>query len=153
MQQQNFTLWVSLASLGISLVLAIVKLVEFFGTNKVRLKTEVMLTGSSELGHTITILNDSAIPVTVGYFEIVWTEKRKLFGLPIPFTRKVVDTDSPIEPPDGYNALIEAHKAHELNFMHDYQFDWGEGLTRGVWLRVWIVGHDKPFMLYITGPK
>ena len=113
-----------------------------------------MLTSHPQLGHTITILNASEIPITIAYYEIVWTEKRKLFGLiPVPFTRKVTSVDSPIDPPDGYSALIDSHQTHQIHLVEDYQFDWGAELKHGVWLRVWLVGHDKPFWLHLTGPK
>jgi hypothetical protein len=154
MDKQDVTFWLSIASFGISAILAIIKLVEFATTDKVRLKADAMLTSHPDLGHTIKVLNNSAIPVTISYFEIAWTERRKLFGvIPIPFTRKVDSTDSPIEPPDGYDTLVAPHETHQISLVDEYQFDWGADLKQDVYLKVWLVGHDNPFWLWLTGPK
>ena len=154
MTEQELTFWMSLASFATSTVLAIIKLIEFFGTNKIKLKATPMLTTSSDLGHTITVLNDSEIPITISYFELAWVEKRKLFALiPIPFTRKVVQRDSPIDPPEGYYVLVAPHETDQMAFRDEYQFDWGPELKQAVYLAIWIIGHDKPFWLYVTGPN
>jgi hypothetical protein len=74
-------------------------------------------------------LNKSGIPATIAYFELVWTEPRRLVGWSIPFTRKVVQTDSPIDPSDGYDETIAPNAVHSLHFNEQYHFDWGAGLT------------------------
>jgi hypothetical protein len=125
MDKQEITLWLSIGSFALSVLLGIIRLVEFFSANKVRLKADAMLTSDEKLGHTVTVVNKSDVPVTISYFEIAWTERRKLFGIPIPFTRSVDSTDSPIEPPDGYDALIAPHETHQIWLTGDYQFDWG----------------------------
>jgi hypothetical protein len=152
--KQDVTFWLSIASFATSGILAIIKLVEFFGANKIRIKADVSLTSLPELGNTITLLNDSEIPITISYFELVWTNKRKLFGLiPLPFTRKVEASDSPIDPPDGYSALVAPHETHVLQFTEQYHFDWGVELEHDIYLKVWIVGHDDPFWLWVMGRK
>ena len=154
MDKQDVTFWLSIASFAISGVLASIKLVEFFSANRVHIKADVALTSLSELGSTVTLLNDSEIPITISYFELAWTNKRKLFGLiSIPGTRKVDFTDSPIDPPDGYSALIAPHETHSLPFTGDHHFDWGMELAHNIYLKVWIVGHDDPFWLWVTGRK
>jgi hypothetical protein len=153
MKEQEVTFWISIASFALSGILAIIKLVEFFSTNKIRIKADVALTGLPEIGNTITLLNDSEIPITVAYFELAWTDKRKLFGVRIPFTRKTGATESPIEPTDGYSELIPPHETHALTFRNEYHFDWGMTLGHDIYLKVWLVGHDNPYWLWVTGRK
>ena len=117
------------------------------------MKSEATLTSSEEIGNTIKILNASAIPVTISYFELAWTERRKVFGIPIPFTRKEVSTDSPIDPPDSYDALVLPHQTITLNFSDKYRFDWGKDLKHDIYLKVWLVGQGGPKWLWITGPS
>jgi hypothetical protein len=153
MDRADVSFWLSIAGFGISAVLAIVKLVEFFITRRVSMKADAMLTSSEDIGNTITVLNSSAIPVTISYFELAWTGQRTVYGISIPFTRKELTTESPIDPPDGYDALVLPHQTHSLPFRGEYHFDWGASLKQDIYLKVWLVGYGRPIWLWITGPS
>ena len=49
MENQDVTFWLSIASFVISGILAIIKLVEFFSANKIRIKADVSLTSLPEI--------------------------------------------------------------------------------------------------------
>jgi hypothetical protein len=40
-----------------------------------------------------------------------------------------------------------------LQFIEQYHFDWGVELEHDIYLKVWIVGHDDPFWLWVMGRK
>lgn len=152
MDKADVSFWLSIAGFCISVVLAIVKLIEFFITRRVKLKADASLTSSGDIGNTITILNASAIPVTISYFELSWVERKKIWSIPIPFTRLEVSTESPIDPPDGYDALVLPHQTHSITFSGEYHFDWGGSLEHDIYLKVWLVGQGRPTWLWVTGP-
>ncbi|MEH2513681.1 hypothetical protein V1291_005035 [Nitrobacteraceae bacterium AZCC 1564] len=153
MDRADVSFWLSIASFGISAILGVVRLVEFSSTQRVRIKAEASLTSLEEIGNTITLLNASSVPVTISYFELAWTERRKFFGIPIPFMTEEVATDSPIDPPDGYAALILPHQTHSLLFREQYHFDWGVRVKHDIYLKLWLVGKGGPIWLWITGPS
>jgi hypothetical protein len=106
MDHAEVSFWLSIASFATSSILAVIKAVEFRSARRVALTADARLTSSEEVGNTVVLLNRSGMPVTISYFELVWVEKRKFLGLSIPFTRKIVDEDSPADPSQGYDETI-----------------------------------------------
>lgn len=47
----------------------------------------------------------ASLVLSSSYFELAWTERRTRFCYPIPFTEKEAETDSSIDPLDGYDAF------------------------------------------------
>jgi hypothetical protein len=128
MDRADVSFWLSIVGTAVAVVLAIIKAYEFFAGLRPRIKASVTLTGSEEVGNTIVLLNKSSVPANLAYFDLVWVKRRSLFGLPIPFTTKVVTEDSPIDPPDGYYVTIPSHETHILSFTEENHFDWGSDL-------------------------
>jgi hypothetical protein len=148
MDQAAISFWLSIVGTTVAVVLAIIRGYEFFSGLRPRIKTSVTLTGSEEVGNTVVLLNKSSTPVSMAYFDLAWTERRSLLGCPVPFTRRVVNNSSPIEPPDGYYVTIGAHDTHSLSFTGEDHFDWdGE---HDVYLRLWLVGRSSPIWLLIA---
>jgi hypothetical protein len=145
MDQSTVAFW-------LSIILAALKVYEFYSDHRRKIEANVRLTGSEEIGNTIVLLNKSKNPVTISYFDLIWVERRSLFGIPIPFTHKIVQEDSPIDPPDGYDEQIPSHGVHHLVFTEGDHFDWGGGLKQTIYLRLWLHGRKKPLWLYVTGP-
>jgi hypothetical protein len=79
--------------------------------------------------------------------------RKRLLGWRIPFTTKVVNTDSPIYFPDGYYVTIPAHNTHSLSFTEQNHFDWGRDLKEDIYLRLWLIGRSSPIWIWVTGPK
>lgn len=152
MDRADVSFWLSIAGFATSTVLAIIKGVEFYGTRRITFSADVRLTSSEDIGNTIVLLNKSDIPATISYFELVWTGPRTILGLRFPFTRKVIDVDSPLDPPDGYDVTVPPHETHQLWFREDNHFEWGISLKQNIYLKLWIVGHSSPIWLWITGP-
>jgi hypothetical protein len=75
------------------------------------------------------------------------------FGWPVPFRRRVVRTDSPIDPPDGYDVTVAPQSVHHLWFGEEYHFDWGYDLAHDVYPKIWLVGRERPIWLWVTGPE
>jgi hypothetical protein len=148
----DVSFWLSIAGFATSSVLGLIKLVEFAGSRRIKLKAEASLISIPEMGNTIRVHNASSIPVTISYFELSWIEQKKFLRISIPFWWKEVGTDSPIDPPDNHKALILSHQSIDLDFSDQYHFDWGASLKEAIYLKVWIVGRNKPFWLYVTGP-
>ena len=152
MDRGDVSFWLSIASFATSTVLAIIKGVEFYGARRITITADARLTSSEDIGNTIVLLNKSDIPATISYFELAWTERRSIFGWNIPFTRKVVKTESPLDPPDGYDETVPPHETHSLWFREEYHFDWGPSLEQDIYLKLWLVGRTSPIWLWITGP-
>ncbi|GEM_PF-6849187 len=60
----------------ISAVLAAIKLYEFVGERRVSVTVDAALTGSEEIGNTLTILNKSKNPLTISYYELAWVQEK-----------------------------------------------------------------------------
>jgi hypothetical protein len=153
MDRVDVSFWLGIAGFATSTVLAIIKGVEFFGARRVAFTTDTRFTGSYEIGNTIVLLNKSNVPAIISYYELAWTERRSFAGLPIPFTRKTVQTQSPLDPMDGCHQMVAPHAAYALTFNEDHHFDWGVGLKHDVYLKLWLVGRGRPIWLWITGPS
>jgi hypothetical protein len=151
MDRQDVSFWLSIASFAMSTTLGLLRLLEFFGAKRIRIKANVSLISLPERGNTITLLNASSIPVTVSYYELVWVEKRKLFCISLPFTWREIGTDTPLDPSEGCNDTIAPHQTVTLLFSDEHHFDWGDGRP-DTYLKLWFVGH-KPMWIWITGPS
>jgi hypothetical protein len=153
-RREDATFWISILSFVTSTALAIAKGVEFFGERRISIKVESRFVGLEEYGNEIILLNKSAIPITISYYELVWTVPRRIFGIKVPFTHKIEADASPEDPMSGCNIKIESHETHALTFRDEYHFDWGPSIKETIYLKLWIVGHQKrPRWFYITGPK
>jgi hypothetical protein len=146
MDRGDITFWLSIAGFATSSVLAVLKGVEFFGSRRVAFTADVRLTSSEDVGNTITLLNKSNVPATISYFELVWVEPRKIFGVPIPFTQKITDTRSPVEPSYGYDESVAPHATHTLSFTGEDHYEWGDGAPL-IYLKMWLVGRKSPIWL------
>jgi hypothetical protein len=113
----DVSFWLGIAAFAISLVLAIIKGIEFYASRRASFSASVRLTGSEEIGNTIVLLNKSNIPATISYFDLAWVERRSFLGCSIPFTRKVTYDESPLVPPDSYDETIPPHAVHALVFI------------------------------------
>jgi hypothetical protein len=153
MDRANITFWLSIAGFATSSILAIIKGLEFYSSRRAAFTADVRLTSSQEVGNTIVLLNKSGIPATISYFELVWMERRRLLGWPVPFLWKVIQTESPIDPPDGYDETVAPHAVHSLWFNEEYHFDWEGDLKQDIYLKLWLVGRGSPIWIWITGPK
>ena len=152
MDRADVSFWLSIAGFVTSSILAVIKGIEFFGSRRIVFTADARLTSSEDIGNEIVLLNKSSIPATISYYELAWTERRSLLGVPIPFTRKETKTDTPLEPPEGYDVTVSPHGTDTLWFREEYHFDWGKDLKQDIWLKVWVVGGSSPFWLWITGP-
>jgi hypothetical protein len=145
MDQSTVAFWLSVG-------LAALKAYEVYSDRRRKIEANVRLTSSEEIGNTIVLLNKSKNPVTISYFDLVWTERRRVLGIPIPFTHKIVAEESPVDPPDGYDEQIPSHGVHHLVFTEQNHFDWGTSLKQAIYLRLWLHGRKQPLWLYVTGP-
>jgi hypothetical protein len=153
MDRNDIAFALSIAGFVTSSVLAIIKGFEFYSARRANFTADVRLTSSEQIGNTVVLLNKSGVAATISYYELVWTERRRVLGWPIPFFRKVVRTDSPIDPPDGYDETVAPQAIHRLWFGEEYHFDWGYDLAHDVYLKIWLVGRRRPIWLWVTGPK
>jgi len=152
MNRADISFWLSIIGTTVAVALAIIKGYEFFQGVRPRIKASVTLTGSEEVGNTVVLLNKSSIPANLAYFDLAWIERKFLFGWPVPFTRRVVMTDSPIDPPDGYYVTIPPHDTHTLSFTEENHFGWGGDLKTDIFLRLWLIGRRSPIWVWLTGP-
>ena len=153
MKHEDITFWLSVFGALGSFVLGSMKAYEFFSADRIKLKLTVSLTSLPRMGNKITILNQSKIPVNTHYFDLAWVKGRSIFGLPIPFTRKVVSEDLPIEPGDSYEVVIAPHQTITLEFTGADHFNWGAKVEEDIYLRLWLVGSNGPRWLWVTGPS
>jgi hypothetical protein len=152
MDRADISFWLSITSFATSSVLAVFKAFEFYSSRRAAFAADVRLTGSEEVGNEIVLLNKSSIPATISYFELEWTERQRVLGWPIPFTRKVIYTSSPIDPVDGYGVTVAPHEVHSLRFVEQDHFDWGFHLKQDIYLKLWLVGRGSPISIWVTGP-
>jgi hypothetical protein len=153
MDRADISFWLSIAGFATSIVLAIIKGVEFYSSRKISFTADTRFTGSYQIGNTIVLLNKSNFPATISYFELAWTDRRSFAGLSVPFTRKVIQTDSPVDPVDGCEMTVAPHGVRSLLFNEENHFDWGHGVKQDIYLKLWLVGRGSPIWLWITGPS
>lgn len=153
MDKADISFWLSIAGFIISAILAAVRLMEFFVTRRVSFKLSSSLVSLEEIGNTITVLNRSSIPVTISYYEIGWVKKRELLGIPIPYTKNETSSETPLEPGEGCNILVQPHQTEVFVFKNDSHFYWGSSIKHDIYLKIWLVGYGGPYWLWITGPS
>lgn len=152
MDRSDVSFWLSIASFATSTILAIVKGVEFYGTRRVSISVDSRFTGDENIGNTLVLLNRSSTPITISYYELAWTERRRVVGIPIPFTKKVIYSETPVDPVDGCAISLEPHAVRALDFTGEHHFDWGVSLQQAIYLKIWLVGGRAPMWLWVTGP-
>lgn len=153
MDRAEVAFWLSIVSSCTVIPLALLRGYEFYSDRSLKLVPDVTLTSSDEIGNTIVLLNKSKTPVTMSYYDLVWVERRSIFGLPIPFTYKEVRQNSPIDPPDNCYETIFPHSTFEFWFREDSHFSWGRELKEDIYLRIWLIGRRSPYWIYVTGPS
>jgi hypothetical protein len=144
---------VSIVGATVAIGLAMIKVYEFVSGLLVRVTAESWLTASEDIGNTIVLLNKSSVPVHISFFDLVWVVQRSLFGWEIPFTRKIVSKESPVEASIGYHETIPAHGTHSLSFTDQDQFDWGTDQKQDIYLRLSLTGRRSPIWLLIWRAK
>ncbi|UFS77058.1 hypothetical protein LPB73_06660 [Tardiphaga sp. 37S4] len=142
-----------IATLGsyVALVLAGLKVLEFFRDRKPKLSIETLLRGSVEMGNDILLFNSSKIPARVYYYELIWMKPKRVtrwLGLrreQIGYQFSLEDSTADISV-DGYSLAT-------LNFSDEDHFDWGDDAENDLYLKLSIVGRKRPLWFWITGPK
>lgn len=152
MDRSDISFWLSIASFATSTILAIVKGVEFHGARRVSLSVDSRFTGDEGIGNTLVLLNRSSTPITISYYELAWVKDSRVAGILVPFTRKVIHSETPLDPVDGCAIEMAPHAAHALNFTGEYHFNWGHDLQEAIYLKIWRVGGRSPIWLWVTGP-
>jgi hypothetical protein len=155
MNREDITFCLSIVGSVTAIVLAIIKVFEFWTQRRQKFGLDVGLTGSEDLGNTLVLLNRSNVPLAISYFDLAWVERRCLLGCRrcrIPFTRRVIRDDSPCDPASGYYATVQPHATHRLSFTGQYHFHSGVRLPHDIYLRLWIVGRRSPIWMWVTGP-
>src|SRR5262245_25608376 len=124
-----FTRCIAIAGFGISLVLAIIKFLEYSRT-KVSLKSTYIWRGSAEIGNSVLIMNESTLPVCIYNYEIV--------------AKKVNSVVCLVDNEDSFSVIkIEALSAYELTFLENNHFSLS-GKQGTVFIKLWIVGRRNP---------
>src|SRR5262245_11570059 len=101
MNQADITFWWLNIGSATAFGLAILRVIEFYNAHRPSFKVGIALTSDEDRGNIVTLLNRSTISANISYYDLAWTERRTLFGCPIPFTRKLVADHYPLDPEDG----------------------------------------------------
>ena len=142
---------IALVALVISVLLAVVRIYEFARSRWWRgLSVKSALTSLPEIGNDVIILNASATPANIYYFDLVWVPRSLGFRMRI--FRKIVRDESPLEA-DYCNITVSPHGQATLPFSEADHFAWGVRLKEDIYLRLWLVGRRKPVWFWITGPE
>ena len=152
MDRSDVSFWLSIAGFATSTILAVIKGVEFYGTRRVSISVDGRFTGHEGIGNTLVLLNRSSTPITISYYELAWVERRRVVGVPIPFTSKIIYSETPLDPMDGCAIALPPHAVHSLDFRDEHHFDWGGNLKQAIYLKIWRVGSRSPLWLWVTGP-
>jgi hypothetical protein len=139
------------AAFLVSGVLALIRIYEFFQDRRARLKLLVSLTGSEQIGNTLTLLNSSKVPANIYYVSLVWIEPTFLSRY-LRFFRKIV-TQETFSDHDYLNITVPPHGQQEFNYSEQYHFDWGQSLKHDIYLKVWLTGWRFPKWFFVTGPS
>jgi hypothetical protein len=98
---------------------------------------------SPDQGNTITVINNSAVPVLVSHWELVW-RKGLLWR-----EKRTLEEESDF---DGGVLKIDAHDHMTLSFVDSHYFQWGQAqAVKGkLYLKLWIAGRRgfKWLMVY-----
>lgn len=134
-----------LAILGgtLSSIFAFIKIYEFW-KKRPRLCVTYHLTGSPDIGNTITIENPSDHSFIINYWELVWKNRLK-------FWLKDELCMSPDLDYGFQNFTIEPHSSHPIHFMDQYHFKWGAStIDKGkLYIKLSISGREKPLQLLV----
>src|SRR5689334_13514586 len=121
---------------GLSTVLGIIRILEYLKT-RTNLELSPILRSDEEEGHDILIKNNSTVPVTVHYMDVVRAKKAKDEN----------SIEHLVHFEDNHILFtIEPRGAHSAKFSEGDYFP-----TRGgpIFLRLWVVGQKKPLWLKI----
>jgi hypothetical protein len=139
----NATMMIALWGAGVSTALGIIKLIEFKRTF-VRVEASWVLRSHEEIGHDVLILNNSAQPIFVTYFDIVRAKRKWL-------RRSVTNVEFSLE--DEHAAYrIEPFGAKKLNFSEGDYFPTTSKRAEKfgpLYVRVWLGGRKKPIWLRV----
>lgn len=128
---------------SLSTILAFIKIYELW-KKRPRLCVTYHLTGSPEIGNTITIENPSDHSFIINYWELVWKNSFR-FWL----------KDEPCVSPDldyGFNNFtITPHSSYPIHFMDQHHFKWGAStIDKGkLYIKLSISGRKKPLQLLV----
>jgi len=141
----------SIGGLALAAPLAVLRLYEFWWDRGPRLSILCDLCSDEEIGNTITLLNASKIPANIHYFDLVWL-RRGPFGKRLRIWSGYVRDESPLEG-EVANITVPAHSQCSLHFSQQYHFGWGGGLEHDIYLRLWMIGRNRPRWFWVTGPN
>jgi hypothetical protein len=120
----------------LSTALGVIRVIEYLST-RAKLELSPILRSDEELGHDILIKNNSTVPVTIHYMDVVRANK-------------AYDESSMLHLVhfDDNHILfkIEPRGAHSVTFSENEYFPTKKG---PIFLRLWIVGRKKPLWLRI----
>ena len=106
------------------------------------------LTGSEDIGNTISIANISATPLLIDYWQLIWIKRVKVFF------KKELEICSP-EGPDIIDITIQPHTKYLLTFNGMDHFDWGyQTIPNGkLYIRLHICGKRKSVTKLVYDPN
>ena len=140
---ESLTVWLAIWGAVLSTFLGVLRAREFW-KERFRIDIGVMLTGSVELGNTVTIRNLSGKPVIVEYWELVWRSgwwprrKESLLDSPGEFARDI---------------QIAPGASQSLQFSGPDYFDWGVCALKGrsIFVSLHIAGRKRRVLRKVAG--
>ncbi|MXX86186.1 MAG: hypothetical protein F4Y71_06985 [Acidobacteria bacterium] len=140
---ESVTPWLALWGAAISTILGALK-VRGIWKERFRIDVDALLTGSVELGNTVTIRNLGGKPVIVAYWELVWRSgwwpcrQESLLSSPAEFARDI---------------QIAAGASHSLRFADSDYFDWSARALKGrsIWISLRVAGRKRRVLRKLTG--
>ena len=120
MDQATVTLWLSIVGTSVALVLAAIRVCEFFRDRRPKLSVVARLTSYEVEGNDLILLNTSKVTANIYYFDLVWA-KRSFLGKNVGLGRRLMRERDPPEG-DTCDITVPPHQQYSLNFREENHF-------------------------------
>lgn len=147
MDVDTFTKW---SGWAFGAVMFAINVYTFVRDRRPNLRVISTFTGSTDVGHGITFLNNSKIPANVFYLELVWTRHRPIYRRLRPF-RQVVSTPFSVEA-ELLDLTVPAFGQASMNFNEQDYFAVKHPLEHDLYAKVWLLGYRLPKWFLLAGP-
>jgi hypothetical protein len=149
MDQATVTLSLSIVGTSVALVLAAIRVCEFFRDRRPKLSVVARLTSCEVEGNDMIVLNNSKVPANIYYFDLVWA-KQGFLGKNVGLGRRFLNEQDPLGG-DPCDITVPPHQQYSLNFSEQNHFGWRS--EDDLYLRLSLVGRRSPLWLWVSGPR
>ncbi|OOQ57411.1 hypothetical protein [Mucilaginibacter pedocola] len=140
------SLFISLISLMVAIVLAWIRVVEYRRDNR-SLQVSYTMSYYPDEWNIIYLTNISSKPILIDYWDVVWVKRQGLFRYKY---EGVLSRNN-----EDLHVNLPPHSRKQFDFKDQYEFDWNSHKHEGeaLFLELRISGKKKPLYLFVYKPN